>query len=783
MVEGTPGPDRIRLVPTRHTGVVRVVSGGKVLGSYGPVALVDVAAGAGNDTVVVDARITLPTRLVGGAGKDHLRGGSGPDVLLGGVGNDALTGKPVRDTFDGGPGRTRSVFLKSLGVVQVGPSASGAGLRRLSGAYTLLPLRVSGPAIVGAADLRDGRIADLLRDDYDSGQTVALANVTEDDANVLARLLGDPRPVVFSDGVARADLVAFRKVNQGGRSSVGISILSHVVRAPTTPARRLAGNRFLKQGDRAYLAGVFTSTPSIPASPPIADPQNNLLDLAVAYVSSQRYSDGGNHQAQIADTVWAARSFTNQFDLYYVSQEVQVTSLVNDISAVEVEGEIFGDVLNSPNPPTIIQPSPLSNRETTTITTGVNETFGGSIGWNQSSGFNASITGGLSIVNSKSTTVPPIAISYAPNLGVSAAIWTFTSTGGSVGEMTLNDSWIWLVPFADYKPDQTTQPMSGNAFVGLPLGYQVHDSITIPLPFGRNFQLTSPTVSGVSETTVKPGEIFTIEGSAFYPSLVQGVLIGGQPLNPSNFSVLSDSQIAVVAPNTPGNALPVVVKTTQGFSQGDVTITITGPSQVNVQAQPVTAAAGQAFTKVTVATVTDTDPNANPAGFAATIGWGDGSTSSGTVAAAGPGTFTVSGTHTYSAAGTYTFGVQVTDPDGNKATATGTATVSAPSAGGPRNLVAQPVAAVVGEAFTNVTIATFTDSDSNASPNDFAAAIDWGDGISTPSTTVTAVGPQSFAVLGTHTYLAPGNYTFGVQVTGPGGSKATTTGTATVASG
>jgi hypothetical protein len=184
-----------------------------------------------------------------------------------------------------------------------------------------------------------------------------------------------------------------------------------------------------------------------------------------------------------------------------------------------------------------------------------------------------------------------------------------------------------------------------------------------------------------------------------------------------------------------------------------------------------------------VSTVTDSDLNANPAGFTATIGWGDGSTSSGTITAAGPGTFNVTGTHTYLAAGTYTFGVQVTDPVGSKATATGTASVSAPNTGGPQNLVAQLVAAVAGQAFTNVTLASFTDSDPNASPSDFTAAIDWGDGITTPSTTVTAAGPGTFDVLGTHTYLAAGTYIYGVQVTDNKGRRVTSTGTAAVATG
>jgi hypothetical protein len=97
-------------------------------------------------------------------------------------------------------------------------------------------------------------------------------------------------------------------------------------------------------------------------------------------------------------------------------------------------------------------------------------------------------------------------------------------------------------------------------------------------------------------------------------------------------------------------------------------------------------------------------------------------------------------------------------------------------------LMAQPVAAVAGRAFINVVVAAFTDSDSdpNASPSDFVAAIAWGDGITTSSTTVIADGQGRFHVLGTHTYVDAGTYTFRVQVTDNGGASATATSTATV---
>ncbi len=213
-------------------------------------------------------------------------------------------------------------------------------------------------------------------------------------------------------------------------------------------------------------------------------------------------------------------------------------------------------------------------------------------------------------------------------------------------------------------------------------------------------------------------------------------------------------------------------------AQGTATVSAAGRLQ-DLVAQSVDAVAGQAIANVPVASFTDSDPGATTSDFTATITWGDGNTSVGTITSDGKGTFDVLGTNTYATAGTYSFSVQVTVRGGSADTAQGTATVSA-AAGGLQDLVAQRVDSVAGQAFTNVTVATFTDPD--ASPSDFAAAIKWGDGITTSSTTVIAAGPGTFDVLGTHTYVAAGNYTFTVQVSVSGGSSATVDGTATVTS-
>ena len=64
---------------------------------------------------------------------------------------------------------------------------------------------------------------------------------------------------------------------------------------------------------------------------------------------------------------------------------------------------------------------------------------------------------------------------------------------------------------------------------------------------------------------------------------------------------------------------------------------------------------------VVVGTFNDADPNGQASDFTATIDWGDGTTSAGTVVAAGNGRFNVLGSHAYQAAGTFAVGMAVTD--------------------------------------------------------------------------------------------------------------------------
>jgi hypothetical protein len=90
---------------------------------------------------------------------------------------------------------------------------------------------------------------------------------------------------------------------------------------------------------------------------------------------------------------------------------------------------------------------------------------------------------------------------------------------------------------------------------------------------------------------------------------------------------------------------------------------------------PVSATAGTAFSS-TVATFTDADPAGTVTDYTATIDWGDGSTSEGTIASAASGGFAVTGSHTYGNAGAYQTSVTIKDKGGSTASAASTANVA-----------------------------------------------------------------------------------------------------------
>jgi|GEM_PF-4547766 len=155
----------------------------------------------------------------------------------------------------------------------------------------------------------------------------------------------------------------------------------------------------------------------------------------------------------------------------------------------------------------------------------------------------------------------------------------------------------------------------------------------------------------------------------------------------------------------------------------------TATVSLTVQAAPITAngrnvsanAAGSG--SLLVATFTSGDPLAAAAQFSATIAWGDGQTSAGTVTADTGGGFDVSGSHAYAEHGILPTQVTISDSGSSSATASGSANVpfgvnsNAQSAGGVNFLPSgsTPAAGQVSNAL-GVGVPTGSSSASSGSP-------------------------------------------------------------------
>jgi len=151
-------------------------------------------------------------------------------------------------------------------------------------------------------------------------------------------------------------------------------------------------------------------------------------------------------------------------------------------------------------------------------------------------------------------------------------------------------------------------------------------------------------------------------------------------------------------------------------------------------------------------------------GLTATIDWGDGTTSAGSVMACDcQGNIAVSGSHAYDATKPdsegYTVTVTLTDDGGQSAVDSFTVTVADAELSGS----GQAFTATAGASSSPV-VASFTDkAGAQAAAADFTAAIKWGDG-STSAGTISKT-DSGFEVSGTHTYASAGNQTLSITVT------------------
>jgi hypothetical protein len=243
--------------------------------------------------------------------------------------------------------------------------------------------------------------------------------------------------------------------------------------------------------------------------------------------------------------------------------------------------------------------------------------------------------------------------------------------------------------------------------------------------------------------------------------------------SPANMEQLGHSVYGISRVVT-ANPVTGALNVTQAFIErlDKVPLTATGSA--------VSAVEGASFSGQ-VATVSD--PNNGPTsedypqngssvyGYTATINWGDGTTSSGTVSGT-DSHIAVAGMHTYADEGSYTVTTAVNDAATEESLVTATSTATVADAA----LTAGATQAICTAGSCGVSFA-FTDANTAAPASDFTATIDWGDG-STSTGTVTSSG-NGFVASGTHPESDGGGHAITVTVKDDGGSTVSSAATPT----
>lgn len=198
---------------------------------------------------------------------------------------------------------------------------------------------------------------------------------------------------------------------------------------------------------------------------------------------------------------------------------------------------------------------------------------------------------------------------------------------------------------------------------------------------------------------------------------------------------------------------------------------------VSIVASPIRLVEGTAFSGQ-VGTFTDPGSPDPASAFTASIDWGDGSNSAGTISGSA-GSYSIAGSHTYADEGSFTATLTVSET-GIAGGTTALKTLVSVAEGDVLTGTGATISPTEKAAFSGA-VATFKDTGyPGNSPNDFKGTIDWGNGVTSQGTVTGSNG--SFTVGGGHTYAEDGTYALKITLADdtPGTASLTVNGTAQV---
>jgi hypothetical protein len=493
------------------------------------------------------------------------------------------------------PDRADAALRKAcgrLGSIYVSPLAGGRVLDLLRMDFNVVSLDAAksppfylGPMVITAPELDDPAVAKLVTETYEAGRTVAVAPATVVEANRFSSFLGAGDKASCTADTSGKPIALFGLQKSITRQPGLIS--SYCVRALGKPYRKT------DDSVRRWLIARFGLSPPEPVGGQVQDSSSvNLNQLSIQtlchFVDTDDPSGTYHRQIQLDSYVLSVRSFDNNQDLYLVNNNLLFYQEKAPNPVYDFEIQRLGSTGVQNLDASIDFVEPASQSVTTSYTNSQSTTVSGSVGFNETQGFNASASASVTVGTSSTVTVPAMLISNQTLLSPPYPKWIFELTGSNYTDDTSTPqaSWVWTVDKSAYGSDGgegntgtisfvATVAMGGD-FVAQPLCNLAH----YPFPA---WTVTDPVISSLSATSVSrsTNNVFYIYGTQLYPNLVTDVLIGGNALGTAYYTPESDTSIKVTVPSTQstGKGQIVQVKTTfngqELDSNTDMTIDIT----------------------------------------------------------------------------------------------------------------------------------------------------------------------------------------------------------------
>ena len=361
---------------------------------------------------------------------------------------------------------------------------------------------------------------------------------------------------------------------------------------------------------------------------------------------------------------------------------------------------------------------------------------------------------------------------------------TFTDPGGPEDPQA---NYTTLIDWGDGKTSEGTVTFDANSNTFSVLGSHVYDlfgtyTITVSIRNDASPTTQVSSTANVSNPAVIPTGGYTITGVENSTTTIQTVATfidpgGPRPIN--EYSATIDWGNGATSPGTitynPSTGVYTVSGSQFYLSDGTypVITTIRHSGAADVMATstasigdtpvvggalaPITAQEGAATGVRSLAWFADQGGPEDISHYAATINWGDGQTSPGTIVFNfADSTFQVRGNHIYTLYGTYTITISVTNDEAAPTVITTSAIISNPAV--IPMAPATPPTGTEGSPLTGVLTATFVDPGGAKDLSEYSATISWGDGQTSAGTITYDAVSNTFSVRGDHTYLNDGTY-------------------------